>query len=855
MERRRSSPIDDVLACERRIVVRGEAGSGKTTLLQWIAVATAGREFRGPLSLWNNTVPFFIRLRQVVEQGFPAPEQYVALIARDIAGGRPAGWENEQLENGRAVVLIDGVDELPEGKREAFLECLKELVDSYPHARYIITSRRTAVSERNWPDWHEWMHDQGFAEVAIQPMSNTAIAAFIDQWHQAYADGTPDPDERADVLRAPAGLKRLLPRRAGLRRLAANPLLCAMICALHYEKRSQLPAERIKLYEECIDMLLAQRDAGRGIQHEDYPDLRVKQKLALLQDLAYRMMRNGESELPLETVDDQLGGFLTRLGLDPGQPERIRAFFVERSNLLREPIEGQIGFTRRTFQEFFTAKEIANGGELGFLLKKAKNDQWRETITLAAGLLRPKESEKLLRGLLYGKQRAPQPGESRQPARDPSRRELVLACLSMAVEMGVVIDSALRQEVFAAVQDLFPPFTREQQQVVAAAGEQAIPYLRAERQPNIAAKVACIETLAQIGGAKALAAITEYAAIDHKAIQRAIDAVWSGFEPHSYAQKLLAQRTRIRIREPELLDAIACLPNLQSLVLFSIPVTDLSILSQLPRLQTLDLIGTSVMDLSVLAQLPSLQKLNLSGTPVTNLSALAQLPSLQTLALSGTSVMDLSVLAQLPSLQTLALSGTSVMDLSVLAQLPSLQELNLNSTPVTDLSALAQLPSLHTLRFFDTNVVDLSVLAQLPNLQALTLDGTLVMDLSVLTQLPNLQKLDLINTQMTDLSVLAHLPNLQSLTLRGTQVGDLSPLAHLPNLQSLDLSGTSVMDLSVLAQLPSLQTLDLIGTKVTDLSVLAQLLDLQKLTLVGTKVTDLRVLAQLSKLERVIIVR
>jgi hypothetical protein len=77
-----------------------------------------------------------------------------------------------------------------------------------------------------------------------------------------------------------------------------------------------------------------------------------------------------------------------------------RPAIVERSGLLREPIEGQIDFRHRTFQEFFTAQAITKGGEAPFLLEKAEDDQWRETITLAAGLLRPTEGARLLRGLL-----------------------------------------------------------------------------------------------------------------------------------------------------------------------------------------------------------------------------------------------------------------------------------------------------------------------------------------------------------------------------------------------------------------------------------------------------------------------
>jgi hypothetical protein len=180
-ERGQSGPIDEVLASARRIVVRGDPGSGKTTLLQWIAVNAAARRFRGALELWNNVIPFFVRLRDVAAHSFPAPEEYVGRIEPDIAGRCPDDWAHLQLENGRAVLLIDGVDELPAGKREAFLERLQSLLRLYPRARYLVTSRPAAVSESNWPEWHEWVRENGFAEVAIKEMSPAASDTFIEQ--------------------------------------------------------------------------------------------------------------------------------------------------------------------------------------------------------------------------------------------------------------------------------------------------------------------------------------------------------------------------------------------------------------------------------------------------------------------------------------------------------------------------------------------------------------------------------------------------------------------------------------------------------------------------------------------------
>jgi uncharacterized protein YqiB (DUF1249 family) len=60
-----------------------------------------------------------------------------------------------------------------------------------------------------------------------------------------------------------------------------------MICALYQERLQNLPSERLKLYEECVEMLLTRRDEGRRVPtNYDYPSLTLSQRLALIQDLS-----------------------------------------------------------------------------------------------------------------------------------------------------------------------------------------------------------------------------------------------------------------------------------------------------------------------------------------------------------------------------------------------------------------------------------------------------------------------------------------------------------------------------------------------------------------------------------------
>jgi hypothetical protein len=132
--------VEHVLSRSARLLIRGEAGSGKTTLLQWLAVRTARYDFDDPLTPWNGLIPFFIQLRNYADSPLPGPADFAAQTGRHTADKMPAGWVTELTGRGLAVVLIDGVDELPYRHREAARRWLGQLIDDFPRARYVVTS-------------------------------------------------------------------------------------------------------------------------------------------------------------------------------------------------------------------------------------------------------------------------------------------------------------------------------------------------------------------------------------------------------------------------------------------------------------------------------------------------------------------------------------------------------------------------------------------------------------------------------------------------------------------------------------------------------------------------------------------
>jgi len=805
--------IQQVLAFTRRLVIRGDAGSGKSTLLQWLAVCSAGRSFSGALSSWNSTIPFFIRLRERVERNFPLPEEFPYLIAKTIAGTMPQGWAHRQLEAGRALVLIDGVDELPQAKREELLQALAELVSAYPLARYIVTSRPSALKQDDWPAWSHWTSDEGFAEATLQPMAPDQVNLLIQQWHAALAEKISDPDERAEIRQLPAALLRTLRLRPVLRRLTPNPLLCSMICALHRESRENLPSERLKLYEECVELLLTKRDRGRTIAlGPEYAHLTPGQQRALVQNFAYWMMRNNYSDVSVEEADAQFQDRLPAIGATPETTgETVRRLFVERTNLLREPIDDRIDFTHRTFEEFLAAQQAVKDSDFGFLVGKATDDQWRELIILVAGIARPKEAASFLRRLVK---------RAQELKRAPLRHRVLLlavACLETCVEL----DPIVRAEIIEQAGTIFPPKDDDEARLVAAAGDPAVPLLAYNPQHAPAVAVACVRALAQIGSTAAMHAIAAYMAHPEPEVGEAIIDAWELFERAEYARQVLAKSDSLVIPLLTTWDGFAHLGHLKALAIAELaPDLDLEPLVQLTALTTFSL-GFNVV-------LPDLQVSPARQTRFFERRSQIADQHQKSAATTGRTrsarlgMIDLTPLAKLPALKHLSLS-TNAIEPSSLAVLTNLTRLELRDIAISDLTPLAALTNLTELFLSNSAVSDLTPLATLTNLTELFLSSPTISDLMPLAALTNLTLLSLIDTASSDLTPLAALTNLTRLTLLDTAISDLTPLAALTNLTRLTLLNTAISDLTPLAALTNLTLLWLAGNKLIDDSQLAKL--------------------------------
>jgi NACHT conflict system protein/NACHT domain-containing protein len=640
-----------------RTLVRGEAGSGKTTLLDWLAITAARGGFTDDLRSWNGFVALPIRLRAYAESPLPRPEQFLDKSAGTIAGLMPVGWVHRVLKSGRALLMVDGVDEVPTTKRHRVREWLQELVATFPLAKIVVTARPAAAADG-------WLAEQGFTSVLLEQMDPEDVRTFLTRWHEAARDAESLP---CPVAALPAAQRRLMSQldsRQHLRALASNPLLCAMLCALNLGRTSELPHNRMELYRAALAMLLELRDAERDIVGL----LTVTEKTVLLRDLAWRLTLGNRSQLPTAKVREHVERKVRSMPNTTVEPDTIVTHLLERSGVLREPVHGQVDFVHRTFQEYLAADEAVQDGQIETLVGHAHQDSWWQTVVMAAGHAQRSQVGELLTGIL-----------DRADAERSKARKLRLvaaACLETVTD----VDAAVHERVEQVIADrLVPPRSVEETNSLATIGHRVLRYLPSDLSLlSDASAAGVVRTTGLTGTPEAIARLAAYATDPREAVQRQLTETWRYFDHERYAREVLALSPAhfIMVDSTFQLPLLHLLPKVVKTGISSFEShSSVDFLTDVPHLTYVASPMTGVIDLSPLAEQQELEYLYLyRAERFTNLEALSGLANLAKLNLVQIEdFVDLKFLRGLSGLRFLALRCLAPdSDLTPIAELPAL---------------------------------------------------------------------------------------------------------------------------------------------------------------------------------------
>ncbi|GHF71719.1 NACHT domain-containing protein [Streptomyces sp. NRRL_ISP-5395] len=663
--------IGALLADRPRVLLRGEAGAGKTTLLWWLAAHASARTLGDALAPLNGLIPFVVPLRTLRARGvtFPGPAE-LSGAAGLVVDTAPEGWAGRVLESGRALLLVDGLDEVPPEEREQAHTWLAQLLARYPNTRCVTTVRPLAVE----PDW---LRSEGFAELRLLPMRNEDIQAFVASWHRAARLSEEEDAGRLDELER--DLSHQFDQNSTLRDLARTPLLCAVVCALHRRRDGFLPETRWQLYRSALEMLLGHRDHRRRIGNPEGIDLDVEESTQLLQRIAVWLVREGQSEFTrdqaLRQLDRALAG-MERVRAQ-GPPEKILTHLLNRSGLLQEHTDAAYQFIHRTFQDYLAAKELVEDDHLGELLRHADDEPWQDVILLAAGHCGRRELGLLVEGLLDA-------GLTHYEG-SIARVDLhVLAAL--CTQHAAWLDAGVRDRVRRSTAALFPPARGVSAAVLARLGEAALEFLPDPTSlPSGAPSVRpSVQLLGMIGGRTTVPHARAWASA-HPDLGLDFISFWDRFPLGVYAAEVLA---RCRLAEDFVpvgrkhLKHLPLLTDIEQLyAVGDLPDTEFGAAIAAHRLTRLGLDTNRLLtDLGVLApSASSLTHLLLSGcTAVRDFAPLADLTALESLILSWCRPVKLNELPALPGVSHLRLHGDRPITLEGLPAWQSLTSLDVS---------------------------------------------------------------------------------------------------------------------------------------------------------------------------------
>ena len=360
-----------------KLMILGKPGAGKTTFLKHLAIQCIGETFQ------SDRVPVFITLKDFAEASSkPDLLDYIdRLIGTNPVGAQYTVPLSRILSAGRALILLDGLDEVRDADSSRVLRQIREFSRQFPQNQCVITCRIAA---------QEYTFEQ-FTEVEIADFDDEQIADFSGKWFRS----------KNDPIKAERFLQKLKEEEP-IRELATNPLLLTLLC-LVFEDSGSFPTNRAELYQNGVDLLLKKWDVKRNIEREQvYKRLSLKRKEDLLGQIARTTFEAGNYFFKQREVERYISQYIQNLPDANTEPEALELDSVAvlksieaQHGLFVERARGIYSFSHLTFHEYFTACKIvtscnpyaADDPTLQGLVSHMTEPRWREVFLLTVSML------------------------------------------------------------------------------------------------------------------------------------------------------------------------------------------------------------------------------------------------------------------------------------------------------------------------------------------------------------------------------------------------------------------------------------------------------------------------------------
>ncbi len=411
------------LNAHKHLVLLGDPGSGKSTFVNFVAMCMAGELLNSSTNLdlltrplpnpgedepkrqkWDHAglQPVRVILKDFTTKGLPSSGKRATadhlwqFIADDLSSACLAEYapllKQELLGNG-GIILLDGLDEVPEGGRlrVQIKQCVEHFASIFGKCRIVVTSRTYAYQAQ------EWRLDD-FASTMLAPFDQAQIDAFVQRWYDMSAQTR---GMSAETARGRATLlKETISKSERLKGLAERPLLLTLMASLHAWRGGSLPDKREVLYSDAVELLLDWWENAKLEQKEDgttdvkEPSLaewlntdrdKIRERLNEQAFMVHACQKelHGTADIAEKDLVDSLMDLAANPDAKPGQ---LIKYLSERAGLLVSRGVGVYSFPHRTFQEYLAACHLTGPEYPKELVGKyrAEPNRWREVALLAA---------------------------------------------------------------------------------------------------------------------------------------------------------------------------------------------------------------------------------------------------------------------------------------------------------------------------------------------------------------------------------------------------------------------------------------------------------------------------------------
>ena len=360
------------------LMVLGGPGAGKSTFLRKMGLEALKGKKGG---FKYGCIPVFIELKRFASSEINI-EKFIIEEFRTCNFPVPEKFTAKALEQGKLLILLDGLDEVPSQNLTETINQIQNFVDKYDQNRFI-ASCRTAAYRHNF---------RRFSDVAMADFDDEQIQQFINNWFHGEDDKQAKTGDKCWEL-----LQK--PENEAAKELAHTPLLLTFLC-LVYDRSQNFPNNRSVLYKKALRILLEEwASEKRILQDEIYQGLHTELEELLLSEIAYTGFESNRLFFSQREIVEQIKNFLSS-NLNAPQHldgEKVLNAIAIQQGILVERAEDVFSFSHLTLQEYLTAQYIDDHRLVEKLVTEHLTDKrWKEVFLLVAGVMRGGADDLLL---------------------------------------------------------------------------------------------------------------------------------------------------------------------------------------------------------------------------------------------------------------------------------------------------------------------------------------------------------------------------------------------------------------------------------------------------------------------------